>query len=184
MKKHLFIYLFILSSAVFCQTVKGPSTFDTATVQSPVKHSPKLATIFSAVVPGAGQVYNKKYWKVPIIYAGLGTLGYFFQNNNSQFQTYKRDYIALADTVASTVYTGQFTKEQLLVYQETFRRNRDLTAIGILAFYILNVVDANVDAHLFTFDVSDNLTLNLQPTQFNFMSASNRPLGLKLSMRF
>lgn len=127
-------------------------------------HSPKKAAIFSAVVPGAGQVYNRKYWKVPVIYAGFGGLGYLFMKNNDQFRFYRDILVDRADSSAFYVDPlPQVSNEQIYSYREDFRRYRDLTFIGIFAIYIFNIIDASVDAHMFTFDVSEDLSMHVQP---------------------
>ncbi len=142
-------------------------------------HSPKKASIYSAILPGLGQAYNKKYWKIPIIYAGFGTLGYFIGWNNKYYQTYKNAYVDLTDGDESTnsflnldatkyydlnnsTDYNNF-KTGLLKQQEYFRRNRDLLIICTVGFYGLNIIDASVDAHFFNFDISDDLSFNWQP---------------------
>lgn len=130
------------------------------------QHSPRKATLMSAIIPGLGQVYNKKYWKVPIIYAGIGGLYYVFNYNQELYRSYKIAYILRMDKSPDTVdeYEGIYSAENLLTYQELYRRNRDLSIIGMAAFYVLNIIDANVDAHLFSFDVSEDLSLQWQPS--------------------
>lgn len=126
-------------------------------------HSPKKATIMSAALPGLGQVYNKKYWKVPIVYAGLGTCAYLIDFNNSQFQTYKNALIAELDGDSLTVNTSGFSANQLDDLQDTYRRWRDLSWVCFGAVYLLNIIDANVDAHLFHFDVGEELGMSVLP---------------------
>ena len=127
-------------------------------------HSPTKAIIFSAVVPGLGQVYNKKYWKVPIIYAGLGALIYSIDFNSKNYKTFKDAYIARTDTNAFTTDDyPRYTDENLRSLFEYYRRNRDFSYILAGVVYALNVLDAYVDAELFYFDVSDNLSLNSTP---------------------
>ena len=142
-------------------------------------HSPKRAAIYSAVLPGLGQAYNKKYWKIPLVYAGFGTIGYFIGWNNRNYNTYKFAYRDLSDTIPETnsyldilppgydlsnpTHAENF-KSGLYKGQESFRRNRDLLIISIIGFYGLNIIDASVDAHLFDFDISEDLSMNWQPT--------------------
>ncbi len=143
-------------------------------------HSPKRAAIYSAVLPGLGQAYNKKYWKIPIVYAGFGTIGYFIGWNNRNYNTYKFAYRDLTDTIPETdsyldIEASQYYdlddpteyenfKSGLYKQQEYFRRNRDLLIISIVLFYGLNIIDASVDAHFFDFDISEELSMNWQPT--------------------
>jgi len=168
--QYLIFFLFVIPTlpalaqsrdSVFAVTDSIPN--DTLAIKS---HPPKVATILSAIVPGAGQIYNKKYWKVPVIYAGLGGLGYLFIQNNNKYKTFLNAYIARTDTLTNTIdeFEGKYTAENLLTLKNLNRRNRDLTIVGITVLYILNIVDANVDAHLFTFDVSDDLSLQIIPS--------------------
>ena len=129
-------------------------------------HSPRKASILSAILPGAGQVYNHKYWKVPIVIGGLGASYYFIRENNSQYQRYKDAYIAIIDGDPNTVdeFNGQFSSQSILNVADTYRRWRDLSYIAIGAVYILNIVDASVDAHFVRFDVGRDLSLELAPS--------------------
>jgi hypothetical protein len=149
-------------------------------------HSPRKATIYSAVLPGLGQVYNRKYWKVPLIYIGFGTIGYFITWNNDNYQLFKTGYQHLTDgnpetqdylkieAVRRNNYDldnpNQYNnlKTALSRQQDYYRRNRDLLIISFAAFYGLNIIDASVDAHLFDFDISDDLTLKWEPAMMNF----------------
>lgn len=127
-------------------------------------HSPKKALLYSTVLPGLGQVYNKKYWKLPIIYGGAAALIYSFSFNNGQYQKYLDAYRFRTDNDPSTTdnYT-QYTADNLILLKDYYRRNRDLSAIGVVLLYGLNIVDAYVDAQLFDFDVSDDLSLQIRP---------------------
>lgn len=144
-------------------------------------HSPRKATLYSAVLPGLGQVYNKKYWKVPIVYAGLGTCVYFISRNNSKFQEYKDALVAELDGDPTTLNTTIYTAGQLDQLQDTYRSWRDLSWIFLAGVYVLNILDANVDAHLFYFDVSKDLSMHVQP----YLSPSARVnTGLSLILNF
>lgn len=123
----------------------------------------RKATIMSALVPGLGQVYNKKYWKVPIIYGALGGLGYFFIQNNNKYNLYRSNLKAIYDDDSSTKNQTLFNETQLVTLKNYYRRYRDLSIIGGVLIYTLNIIDANVDAHLSTFDVSDDLSLQISP---------------------
>lgn len=129
------------------------------------KHSPHKATIYSAILPGLGQAYNKKYWKIPVIYGLTGVLTYFAIDNNKEYVVYKDAYKWRLDDNSATVdkYEGIYSDEDLRILKNYYRRNRDLSFIGMGVVYLLNVVDAAVDAHLFYFDVSDDLSLKVQP---------------------
>lgn len=145
--------------------------------------NPKAAAIMSAVIPGAGQAYNKKYWKVPIIYAGFGTLGYFFSKNNTEFQRYKTAYLYRTDKDSTTIdeFVDFFPDAtSIKSYRESYRRSRDLCVIGMFGLYVLNIVDATVDAHLFNYDVSDDLTIRISPAIMNRQGT----LGMYISVKF
>ena len=160
----------------------------TSLVKNNVKkyHSPKKAAFLSAVFPGAGQVYNKKYWKLPIIYAGAIGLVYSLQFNNSRYVKYRNAYKYRIDNDATTVdnYVGIYSDDNLNTLQQYYHRYRDLTLIGFAALYALNIIDASVDAHLFKFDVSDNLSLNIQPTLINTLGANRYTTGINVSISF
>lgn len=144
------------------------SESDSALIQkndtSKITHSPKKAAILSAALPGLGQIYNRKYWKVPIIYAGLGTLGYLITFNNSQYRLYRNAYLAKIDDDPLTIDQYPFASADGLLQQlNQYRRTRDILIAGAVIVYALNIIDASVDAHLFEFDVSDDLTLRIEP---------------------
>jgi hypothetical protein len=127
-------------------------------------HSPRKATIMSAIMPGLGQAYNKKYWKMPIIYGGIGVSVYYLQGNLAKIKDFKQSYRFATDDDPNTINTSGYSPSQLqeLVVQHKKWRDYSYLAIGLV--YILQMVDANVDAHLFRFDVSENLSLQFQPS--------------------
>lgn len=137
----------------------------------PKYHSPKKATLYSAVLPGAGQIYNKKWWKVPIVYLGLGTSVYFFNVNNFNFKGYKAAFI-------------ETEREDIRLLMEESRRWRDISAISFVAVYALQIIDANVDAHLFHFDVSDDLSINWAPQPILNGWSGKTSLGVGMRIQF
>jgi hypothetical protein len=143
--------------------------------------NPRKATILSAMLPGAGQVYNGKAWKVPIIYAGLLTDIYFIGYNNTRYQVFKKALLA-SDNGEPTDFPT-LNREGLVRNVDYWRGNRDLNYIVLVAIYALNLVDANVDAHLSGFDISDDLALGIQPKIENF-SARNNSLGISINLKF
>jgi hypothetical protein len=184
-KQHkLPIRLLCIYSLVILFVTTGFSAFsqetikDTLLVKKQVTvHSPRKATIYSAVLPGLGQIYNKKYWKLPIVYGGFATLGYFINFNNSQYITYRQAY---SDFIDGDPNTNSFlrlinnpnwlTKEKeaqlttnLRSAKDYWRRNRDLVVIGTFVFYAANIIDASVDANFFNFNVNNDLTINWVP---------------------
>ena len=130
------------------------------------RHSPRKASLLSAALPGAGQIYNRKYWKAPIVWAGLGTCVYFIQENTSEYRRYREAYIAIVDGDPGTTdeFNGQFSAAQVLDVTDTYRRWRDLSYIAFGLVYMLNVVDASVDAHFVRFDVGRELSLQAGPS--------------------
>ncbi len=152
---NLFLFLFILFSG------KAEAQKDSLSLL----HSPRKAALLSAALPGAGQVYNKKYWKVPVIYAGFTALGYFVVTNNKDYRLYKNSYKLRLDGDVATVdeFVGIYSDDDLSTLKNFYRRNRDLSVIGISLLYVLNIIDATVDAHLFHFNVSDELSMAIRP---------------------
>jgi len=174
--------------------VKTQSGKDSIVIKKKV-HSPRKATRRSLIIPGWGQAYNKKYWKVPIVWGAIGVPAYLFTYNK---KWYDKTKYALS-IVANDRYTGPAAadslskvdpelrflvdaKEQgsLVNYRNDFRRNMDLSILFTLLFWGLNVVDATVDAHLINFDVSDELSLKVKPA---IMPNSTKP-GISLVVNF
>lgn len=124
---------------------------------------PRRAALLSTVLPGLGQAYNKRYWKIPIVYGGLGAMAYFLINNQSEYTYYRTNLIAVNDNNPSTINETVYSSDQLLTLKTTFRRRRDLFGFGLGLVYVINIIDANIDAHLKTFDISDNLSLKISP---------------------
>ena len=131
----------------------------TRTVINP--NAPAKAAFYSAVLPGLGQAYNKKYWKIPIVYIGLGIGIYSYTWNQGKYHNYRDEYKRrLAGTADPnhTIYGGK-SDDWVIRGQKFHQRNRDLSALITAGIYILNIVDANVDAHLMQFNVNDNLSV-------------------------
>lgn len=150
-------------------------------------HSPKRAMIYSAIIPGAGQIYNQKYWKAPIVWAGFAAFGYFINQNNREYKRFRTAYNYRVDTLASTV--SEFpTADPALIANERdiYRKWRDLSIILTVGWYAINIIDANVDAHMFTFDVSDVATLHWEPTFNLAIQNPQKPFtgGVRLALTF
>jgi hypothetical protein len=147
--------------------------------------SVKKATTLSMICPGAGQVYNGSFWKVPIVLGGIATMGYIVDFNNRGYQRYRKAYNLLTDGDDNTVdeFKGRHSATVLKNTRDAFRRNRDLSIILTGAFYLLNVVDAHVDAHLQDYDISDELAINVTPSILDISTpTSGRTQGVGLSM--
>lgn len=129
--------------------------------------NPRKALLFSLVLPGAGQAYNRKWWKIPLVYGVLGGMGYLEYQNIQDFRLYRDSYKALVDGDPNTVVTNP---RLLLQDRTTMRANRDIarknleqSSLWLGLAYILSITDAFVDAHLYSFDVSDDLSLKFCP---------------------
>ncbi len=119
--------------------------------------APAKAAFYSAVLPGLGQAYNKKYWKIPIVYGALGTSSYFYFKNNSDLKQYRRAYkLRLAGKPDE--FAGLISDAGLISAQKTFRQNRDLSMFLTIAFYALNIIEANVDAHIIDRPIDSNVS--------------------------
>lgn len=139
--------------------------------------APSRAAFYSAVLPGLGQVYNKKYWKIPIIYAGMATGVYFYLQNDKDYNRFRDAYKRRLAGYTDDEFWGDgstplVSTERLIDAQKRLKRNKDLSIVVSVAFYLLNIVDANVDAHLQQFNVSEKLTV--QP-QINFETPTVQP---------
>ena len=139
----------------------------------PIK-SPRKAAILSSTLPGLGQIYNKKYWKVPIIYAGLLTSVYYINDNNVEYKRYKDAYLRRLDNNPDNDdFVGEYSSGDLLILKDFYRRNREVSILCFIGTYIINVLDASVDAHLFDYDISEDISLQIRPTStadFNGLS--------------
>ena len=163
--KYIFIALSLTFSAI-CEA------------QESIVKIPKRACIYSAILPGAGQVYTKKYWKVPIIYAGLITSAYYFKENHDLYDLYKGTYLNRID--GNNADNLDYSDTDLITLTEFYRRNREVSALLFSLTYILNIVDASVSAHLFDYDVTDDISLHLQPIYMVKENVNGLSLSIKL----
>ena len=169
------------------------------------KPSPKKAVIYSAIFPGMGQIYNRKYWKLPLIYGGIVALSYGISWNGQYYSDYKNAYSAIAvenprsnfnnwkdmanlpnGTDPATIpdnyiesYKSQFKRKK-----DFYRRNRDLCIIGVVAVYAVSMIDAYVDAQLFDFDISPDLSMKVSPTVMQSSVNPNKSFGLQCNFKF
>lgn len=161
------------------------------------KHYPSKATMYSAVLPGLGQIYNRQYLKTPFILAGFAGLTYYMQQYNKGYINNKKAYFDLNDNnpntkAYETIYPkyDYSIKEKYSEYSEGFKQNidkyrnqRDLFIIITAGFYLLNILDANVGAHFIDFDIDENLTVNIRP--FMIEPISYCPImGANVSLTF
>ncbi len=147
--------------------VKQPKMYDSTGKEIKV-FNPRTATIRSAILPGWGQIYNKKYWKLPLVYGALGTTAGIFVYNLKTYRLLRIAYVYASDTILSNnnLIDPRFSKlspEAIKVNRNSFRQNVDYSVLFFIIFWGLNVVDATVDAQLKAFDVNDNISLKLTP---------------------
>lgn len=149
-----------------------------------LENRPNTAALYSAALPGLGQAYNKKYWKIPILYGGGLVVGYFINYNHQLYKQYRDGLIALIDEDDRTEpFDSRLDQTDYQRAVDYWRRNRDLLMIGTLLLYIVNIVDAHVDAHLELFTVDEDISLNLEPS-FDHTAMRTHLFGLSLKLRF
>jgi len=138
-------------------------------VKKPKRHSPLKAALFSIALPGLGQGYNKKYWKIPIVYAGFGGLSYALYFTATEFKGYRNAYRLEVDDNPNTngSYKGSADAATLKVYRDYYKRYLDVSSICMAVWYTLTIVDATVDAHLFEWNMKDDISLSWHPVMMN-----------------
>lgn len=190
MKHLLFIFsaVFLFATATgFAQNqnLKSNIVFKDTVASKPYTLNPLApakAAFYSAVIPGLGQAYNKQYWKVPLVYGGMALSLYYYNFNNRKYHEYRDAY---KDKLAGKQLTGDlanYNEDQLIRVQKFHEKNRDLSMLITVGVYILNIVDANVYAHLRQFNVNDNLSLEPALQQNGIDNRYN--MGLSLSYKF
>jgi hypothetical protein len=185
---HQIAVLLIMLLICFQQTGFAQDTLSVIKPQKQhFKAEPLKATMLAVALPGAGQIYNRKFWKIPVVYAGFGVLFYAAGVNAQNYTLYMQAYQDFTDVIPETdsyrdvipddpaVYdpvlhpdtydpsTASYYEDGLLEMVDYYKRYRDLSYIGIAAWYLISILDANVDASLFNFDVTDNLDISFAP---------------------
>lgn len=172
----------------------GAPVFQKDTLKRAINREANRASLMSMAIPGLGQVYNKKYWKVPIIYAALGGIGYIAWKYNSDYQNYHNELLFRYSHNQQTnsfpsnppkTDDVSYTTDQLIILKNQTKKYRDLCIIGMGIVYVLNVIDANVDGHLKKFDVDDNLTMSIAPRAI-YCANGQHPFapGISLALYF
>ena len=177
-------YIYFIGDAAVCYSTNEVS-------------SVKKATTLACIFPGAGQIYNKSYWKVPFVVGGFASMIYCIDWNNRGYQRFKKAYALLADYEAhpdkypdgpTDEFKGRYSADFIRNLRNNYRRNRDLCIIISGALYILQIIDAHVDAHLKDYDISDDLSMNLEPlVDYTYVPTlqGNRPVfGFNMSLKF
>lgn len=183
-------FIIILSFTLICILYPHQLAGQTNRMVSPAeqKHSPHKATIYSAILPGLGQAYNKKYWKIPIIYGGFGALAYMTRENTLEYRKFLEAYRYVATDDGTPPpdndYIDRYSEQQLLSGKNLYRRNVEIGYILGGVLYILNIIDATVDAHLFYYDISEDLSMKLEPAMLSNPLAARPVSGLSMTFRF
>lgn len=184
MNKIFAIVFFLLFSAftpVFAQEETTLIVQDTIRSEDINPLTPAKAAFYSAILPGLGQAYNKSYWKIPIVYGAIGTGVYFYTTNNQEYQRYRNAYKQRLKGLDDE-FKGQYSDATLINAQRGFQRNRDLSLIVTIGLYVLNIVEANVDAHLKQFNVNDDLSFRPEVFPGDINQVQN--VGLTMTYSF
>ncbi len=145
----------------------------------PFQPNPKKAGLYSAILPGLGQLYNRQYWKIPVVYVAIGVAGYFISNNLNNYRSYRQAYInRINNPNYIDQYTNIYSPSQLQQLQNDYSKYLDLTVLFSGIGYMLQVVDAITSAHLKNFDISRDITMHLKPVVFP------TGLGIGVAMNF
>jgi hypothetical protein len=208
MKAHIFIPILIVS--LLCCNLRCISAQDTIAVPEKVKRflkaDPMRATMLAVALPGLGQIYNRKFWKVPFVYAGFGGAVFAITYNSTNYSKFMKAYQDFTDDIPQTDSYLELIKnadpatydpvlhpktydpsaaswytERMLRQVDLFKKYRDLSYIGFAAWYLITVLDANVDASLLNYDISDNLNLQIEPVQIPQEGYTS--LGMNVSLK-
>jgi len=182
-----------ISDVIFLSDTTDLATiFPPADLDSYSRHSPAKAAIMSAVMPGLGQIYNKKYWKVPIVFAAVGIAANRFITFQNEYTRWRRAYVDIKDQDPYTNYHltlfppsyPEARMEQIITRQKDLLRTwRDWAIVAVVAVYGLSILDANVDAHLMDFSLDDNISFNIRPCFLENCSKYQK-IGLSLCFSF
>lgn len=189
----LLILLMLATQGLFAQDtliLRQDSPAQTTRIRN--SHNPKTAT-WLALIPGAGQAYNRKYWKMPIVYAGFGVTTYFAITNGNDYHLFRDAYDYKMGTKTNVSQqaieeSAKYSADNLITLRDYYRSNMELSWIITAAWYIVQIIDANVDAHFFYYDINDDLTLHVEP-QFNKVEFDptigyGNNIGLSLKLNF
>lgn len=178
------LFFFILSTTAVLAQKKAESE---VVVKDTLKSididplTPAKAAFYSAVLPGLGQAYNKKYWKIPLVYGAIGTSLYFYLDSNKKYHEFRDAYKRRLEGYTDDEFSF-LDNSRLIAGQKFYQRNRDLSSLFVVGFYVLNIIDANVDAALMQFNVDDRLSVKPTLYQNNLNFKTN--VGLSLNYNF
>ncbi len=174
MTKSLYISILLLiftSNTLFSQKTDDKFIIDNDSVKSkPINAlAPAKAAFYSAILPGLGQAYNKKYWKIPLVYGALGIAVYSYLNSDKKYNQFRNAYKRRIEGYTDDEFS-YLDQDRLVAGQKFYQRNRDLSTFFVVGIYILNIIDANVDTHLSQFNVNQNLSFrpDVQQNDLNY----------------
>lgn len=188
------VFCILLIGVSLCATAQRDSVRviqaerDTVTIASYAnRYDPRKAVLFAAVLPGLGQVYNKKYWKLPLVYGGFIWTGYYLNTYQEGYLTFRKElFYNLENGLSGDTQVNpntRYTTSQLRTIVDRYRRERDFMIIIMMGVYILQMVDAHVDAHLKEFDLNPNLQVRVEPSFTNEL-LTGRMGGFSVKFRF
>ena len=154
--------------------------FNIAANSQKIEKKPSKAALYSTVFPGLGQAYTNKYWKIPIIYAGLITSGYYVNDNYQKYNLYKNTFIDRVNGGNNDQFINIYSNNDLQTLTSFYRRNTEVSSLLFLLTYVLNILDASVNAHLVNYDISENISINLIPKNMSNNSYSLINMHLNL----
>ena len=179
------VLLFLLGNAtVFAQAKTGAESKPKDTLKSvdidPL--TPAKAAFYSLILPGLGQAYNKKYWKIPIVYGAMGISLYYYLDSNKSYNAFRDEYKRRLEGLGRSEDYKRYDDATLINAQDFYQRNRSLSAFFVIGFYALNIIDANVDAALMQFNVNDDLSF--KPNVYFNDTTLKSNVGLTLNYNF
>lgn len=164
-------------------SIRVATPTDTTLIKSYAeRYSPRKALLYAAVLPGLGQIYNKKYWKLPLVYGGFAGIGYGLNFYQKGYTKYRGELFEVIESGANVGPSG-FSEPQLRSIVDRYRRERDFMIILMGGMYLLQIIDAHVDAHLKEFDLNPNLQVSIEPA-YNNEQMTGRTAGIALVIRF
>lgn len=181
----LFFLVLVLGNQMNLAQKSGepPIIFKDSIVESTIDPlSPSKAAFYSAILPGLGQAYNKRYWKIPLVYGGLAAGLYYYNENNKSYNEFRAVYKRRLEGFTDDKYP-EFSNTVIINAQRLYQRNRNISLFITIGVYVLNIVDANVDAHLLQFNVSDNLSFRPDVYPINDFS-DRQTVGLTFNFKF
>lgn len=196
------ILLFYTGSSLYCQITPSPAQTDTTLTNDPIRQVegqpvnvkeidtyadqfvPRKASLYSAIVPGMGQAYNKSYWKIPIIYGGFVALGYTIDFYNNRYQLFRSELFTLLEENSTTTPLG-LSESQVRSQIDRARRERDFYMIMTGVLYMLQIAEAHIDAHLKEFKLNPDLQVSIEPSiERTAFTNNGYSTGVSLILRF